>query len=103
MGFSVDWARDGRDAEAIIREPGYAVILLDVNLRGLDGGSLLRAARASGVETPILILTARDDMRDRVAGLGLGADDYLGNRLRSANWWGASAPSSVGAAGTPLP
>jgi two-component system OmpR family response regulator len=76
-GFSVDWTRDGRDAETVIREPGYAVILLDVNLPGLDGVSLLKAARASGVETPILILTARDDLRDRIAGLGLGADDYL--------------------------
>lgn len=76
-GVSVDWARDGHDAEAVIREPGYVVILLDLNLPGVDGLTLLKKARASGISTPVLILTARDELSDRVSGLDLGADDYL--------------------------
>ena len=77
-GFSVDWARDGRDAEAAMREAGYLVVLLDLTLPGIDGLTLLKAARAAGMTTPVIVITARDELSDRVAGLDLGADDYLG-------------------------
>ncbi len=77
-GFSVDWARDGRDAEAAMREAGYLVVLLDLTLPGIDGLTLLKAARVAGMTTPVIVITARDELSDRVAGLDLGADDYLG-------------------------
>lgn len=77
QGFTVDWTRDGGDAATVIRDPGYAIVLLDSNLPGAQAVSLIRAARASGAETPILMLAAREDIGERVAGLGLGADDYV--------------------------
>ena len=76
-GMSVDWVRDGVHAEAALREGGYAIALLDLGLPGADGLEVLRLARAKGVETPVLIITARDGVDDRVNGLDLGADDYL--------------------------
>ncbi|MGX9983105.1 response regulator transcription factor [Methylobacterium fujisawaense] len=76
-GYAVDWVRDGEAAEAALRIGGYALVLLDLGLPGSDGLCLLRAARASGNDTPVLILTARDGLDSRVAGLDLGADDYL--------------------------
>ncbi len=76
-GISVDWTRDGHDAEAVIRDPGYLLILLDLSLPGIDGLALLKSARAAGNSTPVLILTARDELNDRVSGLDLGADDYV--------------------------
>lgn len=77
QGLSVDWVRDGRQAEAALRESAYAIALLDLGLPGTDGLDVLRAARRRGVETPVLVITARDSIDDRVAGLDLGADDYL--------------------------
>lgn len=76
-GMSVDWVRDGADAEIALRDAGYAIVLLDLGLPGADGLDLLKSARALGVSTPVLVITARDRLDDRVAGLDLGADDYL--------------------------
>jgi two-component system OmpR family response regulator len=76
-GMSVDWVRDGTFAEAALREGGYAIVLLDLGLPGAKGLDLLKAARNRGVETPVLIVTARGALDDRVSGLDLGADDYL--------------------------
>ena len=76
-GISVDWVRDGLQAEAALRDGDYAVALLDLGLPGADGLDVLKFARREGVETPVLVVTARDGVDDRVGGLDLGADDYL--------------------------
>ena len=76
-GFAVDIAADGEDGLFRIREIGYDAVVLDLMLPRLDGWSVLEAARADGIRMPILVLTARDQLADRVRGLNLGADDYL--------------------------
>ncbi|MBB3014764.1 response regulator [Cupriavidus alkaliphilus] len=81
-GFAVDWVRDGEAglAAASTAADGqacYDLILLDLGLPRRPGLEVLRALRARGVPTPVLILTARDAVADRVAGLNAGADDYL--------------------------
>lgn len=76
-GFALDVAMTGEEASAAVDIYAYDVILLDVMLPGTDGFTLCRRWRAAGVTTPILFLTARDDITDRVQGLDLGADDYL--------------------------
>ena len=76
-GFSVDWARDGIAGQLALGSGGYVAALLDLGLPRREGVEVLRAARSSGVRTPILILTARDALEDRVMALDLGADDYL--------------------------
>jgi two-component system OmpR family response regulator len=75
--FAVDLAGDGEDGLFKIREMTYDAVILDVMLPKLDGWSVLAAARAAGVRTPVLVLTARDTIEDRVRGLNLGGDDYL--------------------------
>lgn len=76
-GLSVDWVRDGVHADEALRDEGYSVVLLDLGLPDVDGFALLRTARGRGSEAPVLIISARDALDDRVAGLDLGADDYL--------------------------
>lgn len=76
-GHQVDWEADGAAGFETAREGQYAAILLDVMLPGMDGWNICRRLRAAGNTTPILMLTARDDVDDRVKGLELGADDYL--------------------------
>ena len=76
-GFAVDVATDGEDGLFRIREIPYDAAVLDLMLPRLDGWSVLEAARGEGIRLPILILTARDQLADRVRGLNLGADDYL--------------------------
>ncbi len=76
-GMSVDWLRDGATAREALLETAYAIALLDLGLPGVDGMEVLKSARQQGVETPVLIITARDTVENRVAGLDLGADDYL--------------------------
>jgi two-component system, OmpR family, response regulator len=76
-GYAADVARTGNDAIGMARETTYDVVVLDVMLPDLDGLSVCRELRSSGVWTPILMLTARDRIQDRVAGLDAGADDYL--------------------------
>jgi two-component system OmpR family response regulator len=75
--FAVDLAEDGEEGLFKIRELLYDAVILDLMLPRLDGWSVLRAARADGIRTPVLVLTARDAIEDRVRGLNLGADDYL--------------------------
>ncbi len=77
QGMSVDWVRDGCEAEAALRVGGHALVLLDLGLPNAEGLDLLKAARDRGVHTPVLIITARDEVDSRVIGLDLGADDYL--------------------------
>lgn len=76
-GMSVDWVRDGREAEASLRDGGHGIVLLDLGLSGAEGLDLLKVSRSQGIDTPVLIITARDGLDNRVAGLDLGADDYL--------------------------
>ena len=75
--FAVDLAADGEEGLFKIRELPYDAVILDLMLPRLDGWSVLQAARADGIRTPMLLLTARDAIDDRVRGLNLGADDYL--------------------------
>ena len=76
-GFVVDHADDGEDALQLGRSGSYGLIVLDVMLPSRDGWSVLAELRRAGVQTPVLFLTARDALPDRVKGLNLGADDYL--------------------------
>ena len=76
-GFAVDWCRDGRAAERAVQGGCYALLLLDLGLPKQDGLTLLKKLRQEKRDIPVLIVTARDAIGDRVAGLNLGADDYL--------------------------
>jgi DNA-binding response OmpR family regulator len=92
LGFQVDWVRTGEAADRELRSGAYAAAVLDLGLPGRDGMDVLAAVRAQGVRLPILVLTARDGIPDRIQGLDRGADDYvikpvdldeLGARLRA--------------------
>ncbi len=76
-GHTVDWETDGSAASEILSFTGYDLVILDVMLPGLDGFSILRALRQSKSNVPVLVLTARSEIDDRVGALDLGADDYL--------------------------
>ena len=76
-GHVVDLARDGLDGLHLALDGDYHLIVLDIMLPSLDGWGVLQKLRRSGRETPVLFLTARDEVADRVRGLELGADDYL--------------------------
>ena len=76
-GYTVDWARDGREAELAVADASYDLLLLDLGLPRRSGLEVLRAVRARGDPVPVLIVTARDAVSDRVEGLDAGADDYL--------------------------
>jgi two-component system OmpR family response regulator len=76
-GLLADVAGRGEDAIWMAAATAYDVICLDVNLPGIDGFATCRRLRADGVETPVLMLTARDAVDDRITGLDTGADDYL--------------------------
>jgi two-component system OmpR family response regulator len=74
---AVDVARSGEDADRALGAAGYDLVLLDLGLPGLDGYEVLKRLRARRNRVPVLILTVRDAVSDRIAGLDLGADDYL--------------------------
>jgi DNA-binding response OmpR family regulator len=76
-GYAVDVARDGPSADEAVAVNDYDAIVLDVMLPGTDGFRLCEQWRGKGLRTPILFLTARDDVTDRVRGLDIGGDDYL--------------------------
>lgn len=76
-GFVVDLARDGNDGLHLATTENYDLIVLDIMLPGRDGWSILKSIRDSGDTIPVLFLTARDQVDDRVKGLESGADDYL--------------------------
>ncbi|MBL8350212.1 MAG: response regulator transcription factor [Burkholderiaceae bacterium] len=76
-GFQVDWVRDGPAAERELRGQPYAAAVLDLGLPGLDGMDVLAQVRRAGVTLPVLVLTARDAVPDRIRGLDSGADDYV--------------------------
>jgi DNA-binding response OmpR family regulator len=76
-GMTVDWARDGAEGSAALAHAEHALVLLDIGLPEMSGIDVLRTARAAGVPVPVLVITARDSLDDRIAGLDLGADDYI--------------------------
>ncbi len=76
-GHAVDHVAEGREALAIIPTEPYALVILDVGLPDIDGFTVLDRLRKSGERVPVLMLTARDALDDRIRGLDLGADDYL--------------------------
>ena len=77
QGFEVDWVRDGVMAERELKSQLHQAAVLDLGLPRQDGMQVLHHIRQAGVNTPVLILTARDALPDRVQGLNLGADDYV--------------------------
>jgi DNA-binding response OmpR family regulator len=92
LGFLVDWVRDGVAAERELRTHPYAAAVLDLGLPLKDGMAVLQDVRRAGIALPVLVLTARDALPDRIRGLDVGADDYvvkpvdlneLGARLRA--------------------
>ena len=76
-GYAVDWFRDGEQGLLALKTETFAACVLDLGLPRRDGLSLLRDLRAHGNHTPVLILTARDTLENKIAGLDAGADDYL--------------------------
>jgi DNA-binding response OmpR family regulator len=76
-GFAVDWVQDGLAAKVALDSEVYDLLVLDLGLPKLSGMDLLKLVRAKRASLPVLILTARDTVADRVAGLNAGADDYL--------------------------
>jgi len=103
-GFAVDAAPDGNTGLELALVNSYDAIALDLMLPGRDGLSLLRALRAAGRATPVIVLSARVDVDDRVRGLDAGADDYLAKpfafaellaRLRALLRRGTAAPSTI--------
>lgn len=76
-GYMTDWVQDGLTGREQALQDDYALAILDVMLPGLDGWQVLSAIRKAGKDMPVLFLTARDQVEDRVKGLELGADDYL--------------------------
>ncbi len=77
QGFQVDWVRDGLAAERELRAEPYAAAVLDLGLPLMDGMDVLGSVRRAGVKLPVLVLTARDAVPDRIRGLDGGADDYV--------------------------
>lgn len=77
QGMAVDVVSNGNDADSVLLHSEISVLVLDIGLPGIDGFEVLRRLRARGSALPVLLLTARDAIQDRVHGLELGADDYL--------------------------
>jgi len=76
-GFQVDWVRDGVAAERELLSAQHQAAVLDIGLPRQDGLAVLKAIRARAIDTPVLVLTARDTVAQRIEGLNLGADDYV--------------------------
>jgi DNA-binding response OmpR family regulator len=76
-GYAVDWVRDGKEAELSIDATPYSLVLLDLGLPRRDGIEVLKGLRERRVDVPVLVITARDTVSDRIKGLDAGADDYL--------------------------
>ncbi len=76
-GYAVDWARDGHEADLALHAQIYEAVVLDIGLPQMDGFEVLQRLRARKINAPVIMLTARDSLDDRVKGLDLGADDYL--------------------------
>lgn len=102
--YAVDWMQDGALASSALEHHGFELVVLDLGLPGCDGLDVLRRLRDRGDATPVLVITARDGVDQRVEGLDVGADDYLGKpfavrellaRLRALMRRSAGVTSSV--------
>lgn len=76
-GFTVDTAADGRSAVELSKQSNYDLMVLDIMLPELDGIEVLKELRKTGIDTPVILLTAKDEELDKIIGLELGADDYM--------------------------
>lgn len=76
-GYTVDWLKDGLSAEHAVKSEGFDLLVLDLGLPRMSGLDLLQNMRDAGIKTPVLILTARDSIEDRIKGLDAGGDDYM--------------------------
>lgn len=76
-GYAVDWVRNGDLADAALASEHFDLVLLDLGLPGKDGIAVLRRLRGRKQNTPVIVITARDDIEDRIKGLDAGADDYV--------------------------
>lgn len=76
-GHALDWLRDGESANDVLLYQQYELVILDIGLPGMDGFEVLRTLRGRADRTPVLMLTARSNIEDRVGALDVGADDYL--------------------------
>jgi DNA-binding response OmpR family regulator len=103
-GYAVEWLRTGRDVPRRLRAESFTAAILDLGLPDIDGLDLCRSLRHEGVETPILMLTARDTLEDKLDGFGSGADDYLSKpfafaellaRLKAVARRGPPAPGRI--------
>ncbi len=90
--YSVDACGDGKEALDYLAASPYDAVILDVMLPGLSGFEVLKRLRAEGNRVPVLFLTARDGIEDRVKGLDLGADDYLVKPFAFAIIWSSPSP-----------
>ncbi|HDY8166174.1 TPA: response regulator [Vibrio vulnificus] len=77
-GYTVDWLEKGSGVTSALKTEEFTAVILDLTLPDIDGLDVLRNIRSAGFNLPVVILTARDDIKDRVQGLDRGADDYLG-------------------------
>lgn len=77
IDYAVDCVKDGAEADHVLATQSYDLVILDLGLPNIDGFEVLRRLRHRGVKVPVLVLTARDALQDRVKGLDLGADDYM--------------------------
>ncbi|MBB71640.1 MAG: DNA-binding response regulator [Legionellales bacterium] len=77
LGYAVDWLKDGESANEALRNESFDLVILDLGLPKMDGLQVLENLRARGSKVPVLILTARENVEDRVKGLDEGADDYM--------------------------
>lgn len=107
-GYGVLWLRRGDEVAKALASGNYDALILDIGLPGMSGLEILRSLRRKGDQTPVMLLTARDAVADRVSGLDMGADDYLGKpfdmdelfaRLRSLLRRSGSLPEPVLVAG----
>jgi len=77
QGVSVDWVRNGNDGNIVLKEQDHALVLLDLGLPGVSGEELIREVRSTRSSIPIIVITAKDGLTDRISALDLGADDFL--------------------------
>lgn len=90
--YEADAVYDGAEALAYLQTGNYDAAILDIMMPGMDGIEVLCRARESGVSLPILMLTAKSDVRDKVTGLDSGANDYMTKPFSAQSFWPASAP-----------
>ncbi len=100
--YAVDWVKDGATANQVLGDQEHQSVLLDLGLPKRDGLEVLRLLRQTHDSVPVIIITARDRVEDRIRGLDYGADDYLVKPFEISDCWRDCAPSFVARVGNPL-